>query len=58
MKRLLILALTFTVAIQFLPATCRVTLGSQTSTTATSIKVKGLKDKVQIRARDGYYAPK
>jgi len=48
MKRLLILALTFTVAIQFLPAMCRFSLG-QTSTAATSIKVKGLKDSVTIR---------
>ena len=48
MKRLLILALTFTVAIQFLPAMCRLSFG-QTSTAATSIKVKGLKDSVTIR---------
>jgi len=48
MKRLLILALTFTVAIQFLPAMCRLSFG-QTSTAATSIRVKGLKDSVTIR---------
>src|SRR6185436_7628746 len=48
MKRLLILALTFTVAIQFLPAMCRLSFG-QTTTAATSIQVKGLKDSVTIR---------
>jgi penicillin amidase len=49
MKRVLILALTFTVAMQFLPSICYVSLGGQTSSAATSIKVKGLKDSVTIR---------
>jgi penicillin amidase len=49
MKRVLILALTFTIAMQFLPSICYVSLGGQTSSAATSIKVKGLKDSVTIR---------
>jgi len=49
MKRLLILALMFTVAIQFFPSISLASLGSQTSSAATSIKVKGLKDSVTIR---------
>jgi len=49
MKRLLILALMYTVAIQFFPSISLASLGSQTSSAATSIKVKGLKDSVTIR---------
>jgi penicillin amidase len=49
MKRVLILALTFTVAMQFLSSICYVSLGGHTSSAATSIKVKGLKDSVTIR---------
>ena len=48
MKRLLILPLTFTVAIQFAGDVPRYPC-IKTSTTATSIKVKGLKDSVTIR---------